>query len=803
MLSLRIALRRLARRPGGTLVALVLLGVGVGLSTAGFALAYGVLLRPLPYPEPDRLAVLWQVTKGEPAQLSYLDLSVLRHSRAFSAAAGVGGGRGTLMAGGSVDRVNALDVDADLFGMLGATPVAGRLLTKGDAGRPHAVISHRLWTTYFGGSPDAIGRTFELSGRSNTIVGVLPPRFDFELPMSNGATIVPNDVWTPLDPTEPIATNRSISTYQAIVKLAPGVSLAEAQASLDVAAAALAREYPATNTGRGFRLVALHDQIVGRTRNAIALLFGAGALMLLTACANLAGMALARLSGRRREIDVRRALGASRGRLIRESLIESLTIGLPGGAIGFALASWAVATIAGMPEVGLARVSAVRVDGAALAFACAVTVGAALLLAVLPMGVAGAIVDGLRDGGRGGSPTRRRLHRMLVAAEVAVAIVLVCGAALLGVSLIRLLGVDPGFDPSRTLAMRVSAYAARHPDRADVSAFFRDVVARVERLPGVEAAAASSALPMSGQLTMSGVTVQGAVRDPSETLGAGWQTVTPGFFRATGVPLIQGRDFGEQDVERRPHVVVINEALARRLFSGANAIGRRVALGPPPHDDWHEVIGVVGDVRHAGLALPAMPRAYDLFGQHWGRTMYVVGRASVLDWSAIDSAALAGSMRKAVGEIDSQAPVFEVSTLEALVDRSVASRRLTAFLAIVFGGAALFLAAIGVYGVVAASVAERTRELAVRVALGARRAHIVRLVAGEGFVLATAGLAAGAAGTLMAGRFLEAYLFGVAPADVSVFSGVTAVLLVATALALAVPLRRALGMNISEALKAE
>jgi putative ABC transport system permease protein len=791
-------LRRLASRPGGTVVGLVLLAVGVGLSTAGFALAYGVLLRPLPYPDADRLAVLWQVTKGDPVQLSYLDFSVLRSSPAFSAAAAMGGGRGTLMANGSVDRVNALDVDPELLGVLGATPVAGRLLTAADAGRPHALISHRLWNAYFGGSSEAIGRSFELSGRTITIVGVLPPGFDFEMPMSNGATVASNDIWTALDPNEPLATNRSISTYQAVVKLGPGVSLPEAQASVDVTAARLAREYPATNAGRDFRLVPLHDQIIGRTGDAIALLFGAGALMLLTACANLTGMSLARLSSRRREIDVRRALGASSGRLIRESLVESLTIAVPGGAIGFALAWVAVAAVSATPELQLARVGAIQVDAGAVAFACAATLGAALLLGVLPMRFAGSIADGLRDGGRAGSRTGRRLQRTLVAAEIAIAIVLVCGAALLGMSLIHLLRVDPGFDPSRSLAARVSAYAARHPARTDVASFFRDIVARVERLPGVEAAAAASALPMSGQLSMAGVTVEGVVRDPSETMAAGWQTVTPGFFRATGVPLVLGRDFAPHDVDRTPHVVVINEALARRIFPGTMPLGRRVALGPPPHDDWHEIIGVVGDVRHAGLGIPAMPRAYDLFGQHWGRTMYVVGRVA-----AGDPATLAASMRKAVGEVDSQAPVFEISTLEGLVDRSVAARRLTAILAITFGGAALFLAAIGIYGVVAASVAERTRELAVRVALGAQPAHIVRLIAGEGLTLAAVGLAAGAAGIIALGRFLEAYLFGIAPADLSVFSGAMAVLLVATALALFIPLRRALGVNIIESLKTE
>jgi putative ABC transport system permease protein len=791
-------LRLLARRPGGTIVGLVLLAVGVGLSTAGFALAYGVLLRPLPYPDADRLAVLWQVTKGTPAQISYLDFSVLRRSPAFSAAAAMGGGRGTLMANGSVDRVNALDIDPELLGLLGATPVAGRLLMTTDAGRPHAVISHRLWNAYFGGSTEAIGRSFELSGRTNTIVGVLPPGFDFEMPMSNGVTVAGNDIWTVLDPNEPLATNRSISTYQAVVRLAPGVSLQEAQASVDVTAAALAREYPATNAGRGFRLVPLHDQIVGRTRDAIGLLFGAGALMLLTSCANLAGMSLARLSSRRREIDVRRALGASNGRLIRESLVESLTIAIPGGAIGLALAWSAVAAVGATPELLLARAGAIRIDAAAIAFACAAALGAAVVLGLLPSRFAGSIADGLRDGGRAGNRSGRRLQRILVAAEVAMAIVLVCGAALLGVSMIRLLRVDPGFDPARSLAIRVSAYAARHPGRSEAAAFFRAVVDRIERLPGVESAAASSALPLSGQLTMAGVTLHGVTPDPSEAIAAGWQTVTPGFFRTTGVPLVHGRDFTLQDVDRTPHVVVINEALARRIFPGSNPLGRRIALGPPPHDDWHEIIGVGGDVRHAGLGLPPTPRAYDLFGQHWGRTMYVVARAS-----SGDATALAGGMRKAVAEVDVEAPVFEISTLEGLVDRSVAARRLTAILATAFGGAALFLAAIGVYGVVAASVSERTRELAVRVALGARRAHIVRLVAGEGLRMASAGLATGAAASIAAGRFLEAYLYGIAPSDLSVFSGVTAVLIVATALALVLPLRRALGMNVVESLKTD
>jgi putative ABC transport system permease protein len=798
VLSLRVALRRVARRPGGTIVAIILLGVGVGLSTAGFALAYGVLLRRLPYPDADRLAVIWQVTKGEPAQLSYLDFSTLRRSHAFNATAAIGGGRGTLTAGGSVDRVNALDVDPELLGTMGATPAAGRLLTSDDAGRPHAVISHRLWTTFFGGATEAIGRTFDLSGRAYTIVGVLPAGVDFEMPMSNGLTIAPNDVWTVLNPTDPLATNRSISTYQAIVRLATGVSLEEAQAGVDVSAAALAREYPATNADRTFRVVTLRDQIVGRTREAVVLLFCAGAMMLLTSCANLAGMSLARLPSRRREIDVRRALGATQGRLIRESLLESLSIAIPGGALGFILAWGAVGAVTSTPELQLVRVGSVRIDAAAGAFAVAATLAVAVLLALLAGRFAGSIAEGLRGGGRGSCGTGRQWQRMLVAAEVAIAVVLVCGAALLGISLIRLLQIDPGFDPSRSFAIRVSAYAARHPGRTEVATFFRDVVARIERLPGVETATASSALPMSGQLTMTGVRLEGAAADPSASMGAGWQTVMPGFFRTTRVRIVSGRDFVLQDVSRTPHVVVINEALARRLFPQGSPIGRRVALGPPPHDDWHEIIGVVGDVRHAGLGVPAMPRAYDLFGQHWGRTMYVVGRAA-----SEDPARLASSMRRAVAEVDEQAPVFEASTLEGLVSRSVAARRLSAILAIAFAAAALFLAAIGIYGVVAASVSERTRELAVRMALGARRGHIMRLVLGEGFSMAAAGLATGAAGTIVAGRFLEAYLVGVSAADISVLSSVTAVLIVATTLALVPPIRRALGMNVVESLKTD
>ena len=798
----RDAWRQLRRRPMVTLLAVLLMTIGIGASTAAFSVAYGVLVRAMPYPDADRLAVIWEQEKGQRGQISYPDFVDLRAAVPLDAAAALSSGRATLTAPGiEADRVNTVQADPALLPLLGARPALGRLLASTDQGQAVTLISHRLWRSALHGDPAIVGKALSVSGSAYTVVGVAAPGFDFELPVAAatlgaGFTIKDVDLWMAFNPQTDVIPNRSVSNYEAIVKLRPGQTIGSVQAALDVAASGLARAYPDTNRARSFAVVPLHESIVTMKASAIALAAAGSALVLIVACVNLISLFLGELPARRRDFALREALGASRSRLFRQVALESLLLAAAGGLAGLLLAHGLVRSFTAAAE--LPRLDAIRFDAPVGLFSMAVAAAAGLVARLLPMLRMEGASRGLRASVSGYGISAPRLRRALVTGQLALALLLSATAALFGLSFSHLLDVDPGFNPKRALSVRVSAYASRYPARADATRFFNDLVDRAAVLPGVAFAGAGSALPLTGSGAGTSVAVEGRVPPMADRPSAGWQTVTPGYFAAVGIPLRAGRDFTRADLDRQTHQVIVNQTLARLLFGDADPIGRRLVLGPEARSvDWHEIVGVVGDVHHTTLATAATPHVYDLFGQHWSRTLFLVARTPG------DPRALVPLIRGEVHRLDPQAPVFDVRSLDDIVDAAVDGRRASSLFASGLAGISLLLAALGVYGLLTSTVAARMREFGIRRALGSSSAQIVRLIFAEGAWLAAVGVPLGLALALASGRLIESQLFGVQAGNPRVLTIVAAILVSVAAAAACLPAHRAARIDPAVILKEE
>ena len=756
--DLRLGLRALVARPTFASATMLLTAIAVAATVIGSGLYYGILVRPLPYPNADRLAVLWQVSRGEATQISYPDLADLGADSVFETVSAMTGGRGSLRVNDDIHRINLIELEPTGFDMLGATPHTGRLLTAADADQPVAMVSHRLWTTVLGSDPEVVGKLIWLSGRDLTVVGVLREGFDVELPVPPAFRREKNDVWMVLQRRSPFLTRRDVSGYEALVRRAPGRSLRDAQSAADAIAARLAVAHPSTNTGRTFRVADLTDEVVARVRRPMVFVAVAAVVTLIIALVNLTILGLGRASDRAGELAIRRALGAGTFRLRRQLVTEYAVI----AGVGAAGGTWAAALIlealrhsdaAQLPRAGSAAVDMVSV-AAALVVALLVTI----TLATPPLRDR---FSTLHSGARVAGRRMQRVRRLLVGTEVALALTLATGGALLVLSLARLLAVDPGFTPAGAATARVSAYAARYPTRAATVQFFDDLVQTLRMRADVTAAAAGYSLPLSGQMTGTAVIGAGMPVSTGPAPTAGWQFVTPEYFAALGMQIRAGRDFTPQDRDRAGHVAIINEDLARAVFPGLDPIGRRIGVGGgEQRGDWHEVVGVVADVRHQALDVAPAPRVYDLFGQHFERTLYVVVRGRQADASS-----LVGAIKGAVRALDPEAPVFEAAALQELVNRSAAPRRLATVVATGLSLAAVLLALVGVSAVAAAAVAERVREIGVRAALGAAPRDLYRLILGEGAWTVAIGAAAGLFGSAGVVRLLDAQLFGTRVAD--------------------------------------
>jgi putative ABC transport system permease protein len=785
--DLRYGVRSLVRSRGFTLVAVLTLALGIGANTAIFSLVNGVLLRPLPYPHAERLVI---------APVSMPDFEDLRAaSRSFDDLAVWGSNRYSLGSDGAASEpVLGAIVSARFFPLLGG-PALGRVPGPGDQREKVAVIAHGLWQRRFGGDPGAMGRVIRLYGDPHTVIGVMPPEFQFPAARF--------EVWVPLEsamaasPAQ--AENRSLRIFRALGRLKPGVSLAQAQSEVDAIAGRLESVHPDTNQGFRFALAGAQERLVGPVRPALLALLGTVSLVLLIACANVANLLLVRARAREREIAIRTALGADRWRVVRQLLTESLILAGAGAALGVLLARWGLDVLPALsPDIP--RLSAVRVDPWVLAFTAAVALLTGVLFGLAPawQAVRTSATAGLREGGRGaaGSAGARRLRAALAVSEVALALVVLVGAGLLVKSLVRLLTVDPGFVADNLLTAHVPLTGAQRTGQQR-GALAAQIVERVGQIPGVAAVGGATGLPPVTPQRSTAFEVEG--REPSaQEERAFFIAATPGYFQALRTTVVDGRTFDERDVDGAPEVVLVNRTLARRLFGETPAVGRRLKLRNPEQGDaWRTIVGVVADVRYAGLDDPGGACIYTPFAQTPFFWTYLMVRTTGAPRS------VESSVRAAVSSVDPLIEVAELATMDDVIAGSVAQPRFNVVLISSFAGLALVLAAVGIYGVISYSAGQRTREIGVRMALGASRTDVLRLVTVEGLRMAVLGVALGLLAAAAASRLLQQLLFEVGTTDGATYAGAGAVLLVIALFASAVPALRASRLAPMAALRTE
>jgi putative ABC transport system permease protein len=796
--DLRYSIRILTRSPAFSIAALLALALGTGANTAIFSVVHAVLLEPLPYPAPDRLVMLWQDmrARGGPAREwatpgNYFDWKA--ETPVFEHVAAIGGWAPALTGAGEPEQLVGAQVTATYFDVLGVPPLLGRaFLPEEDV--PGAervvVIAHDLWQRRLAGDPGVVGRTVTLDGEPHAVVGIMPPGF-------RPAVLAAAQIWRPrrMNAANP---SRGAVILRVVARLRADVSVDQARTRLASAAQRLERQYPDWNTKVGFVVERLHDQVVGDVRPALLVLLGAVGFVLLIACANVANLLLARASSRTREIAVRLALGARRGRVIRQLLTESLVLAVAGGAAGLLVAFWGVDLLMAFVPAGGPLNREVGLDVPVLIFTAVVT-----LLTGLAFGVAPALqtsrpdmAASLKEGGKhGASAGTRRLRRALVAAEVAVAITLLVGAGLLARSFVNLQGTYLGFDPAGVLVASVSPPSARYPEDPQRVAFYDRLIERAAALPGVRTAALTSIIPLAiGDSDMSFL-IEG-VPPPAtgEDYPVGWyRIVSPGYFDTLRLPLARGRTFEES--EPAP-VFVVNEAMVRKYWPAEDPLGRRIRLSR--NGPWFTLVGVVGDVRQRGARETPQPQMYFPY-----RQFIEPGAVVVALRTDGDPLALASSLRSAVREIDADLPVYGVARLDELVSGSVAQPRFVMLLVVVFAALALSLAAVGIYGVMSYTVVQRTGELGVRMALGASPGDLFRLLLGDALRVTAAGLAIGCGAALLLGRTMRGLLFGVSSADPLTFAATTAFLLGVALLASYLPARRATRVDPLLALRTE
>ncbi len=808
--DLRYGARMLMKQPGFTLIAVLTLALGIGANTAIFSVIDGLLFRALPYAEPERLALIWgkHAQQGEQQQqVSYLDFADIRQQRdIFDEAAAIFIQSLTLSEQGGAERFRGMLVSANFFRLLGVEAIRGRAFSPEEEQPGHdkvVVISHRLWQNRFGAAEDIIGRKLKVNDESLTVVGVMPAGFDLEFPLTPAFRIEDNDLWLPLTSAHRLAGSRGIYTYEVIARLQQGVELTQARAALKAIGQRLEQSYPDTNKGRSFDLVSLQEQMTGDVRPLLLILLAAVGAVLLIACVNVAGLLLGRASVRQKEIAIRAALGAGRGRLARQLLTESLLLALMGGVAGLLLAWWLVDALVNFPGLNLPRAEVVGIDARVLGFSFGLALVTGLLFGLIPalMAARPDLQQMLKDGG--GRTTAgagsRRLRSLLIVAEVSLAFLLLVGAGLLAGSFVSLLNVKVGFNTERLLTFVVSLPAARASQTPQRVGFYQQLQSRLASLPEVESVGIVSSLPLSGHNNGSAVIVEGRPLPAGEQAPTiGWQSASPGYFKTIGIPILRGRNFTAEDAARSQRVALINESLARRVFPNEDPIGKRVSFGAPrTQADWRELIGVVGDARHHTLEIEPEPRAYDLFEQSSSGSMFIVVR------TAGDPSRLANAARHQARELEPEAPVYLMATMDELVARSTATRRFSMLLVGGFALIALLLAAVGIYGVLSFAVSERRQEIGIRMALGAGRFDILRLVVGQALALTLAGMLIGLAGSLLLTRFMTNLLYGVSPTDPQILLLVATALTLVALLACYIPARRATKVDPMIALRHE
>jgi putative ABC transport system permease protein len=787
--DVRFALRTLASHPGLTAVALLTLALGIGANTAMFSVVDGVLLKPLPLPQPDEVQVVWAKieSKGYPrftvSPPDFVDWKA--QAKSFEALAAVDADRLNLTGEGEPEVLAVGKVSADFFRVIALPFPLGRGFSPAEdvPGKGQvAVLSHALWQRRFGSDPRIVGKAVRLDGVSHTVVGVAPAGFD-----------LPNDrdLWVPLalenDPSQ-----RGAHYLVVFGRLKDGVTTAQATAEMAGIAGRLEKQFPDTNTGVSAYAVPLQENTVQNIRQALLVLLAAVAAVLLIACLNVANLLLARLTARSRELALRTALGAGRSRLMRQLLTESLVLALGGGVLGAALAVWGTRLLVAMNADNIPRAETIGIDGRVLAFTLALSLGTGLLFGLFPalQRPERDLHASLKEGGRGlsGSGGAKLARQGLVLAEIALALVLLVGAGLLLRSFATLHGVDPGFRSGGVLTLEVAPPQFKYPDEAQQAAFYERLLARLAALPGVEHAASALPLPLDGNGFMLTYQIEGRpAAAPGQEPVAAIRVVSPDFFQALGVPVVRGRAFTAEDRIDSEPVAVVNRAFVERELKGQDPLGKRLTFedAADPTARWLTIVGVAGDVRHRALSQDPAAEVY------WAQLQSPQRGSTVVVQTAGDPASLAPAVRAAVGEIDADLPVNRVRTLDEVVAESLASSRFNAVLFALFAGLALALAAVGVYGVVSYAVAQRTHEIGVRMALGAGRREVVGMILRQGMGTVLWGVAVGLVGAYFAARLLAGLVYGVSPHDLPTFVAVALALAGVALLANVVPARRA------------
>jgi putative ABC transport system permease protein len=816
--DLRFAGRTLLKRPAFTFIAVLTLALGIGANTAIFSVVNSVLLADLPFGNPERLTVVWasnpELAKkvGLPDMLpvSPGDFYDWKTAGAFEKMAMMRADRLSLTGEGEPEQLSLVAVTGELFQALGTPALAGRAIQPGDdeGSKPTVVVlSHALWQRRFGGDRSVIGKTVRLDGNPLTVAGVMPPDFVFprgaEMPSGFGFAAEP-DGWYPMAMTPEQRQHRGNRSQVAIGLLKPGTGIGAAQAEMDAISDRIEKAYP---EGRGWRsrVEPLREQLVGNVRPALLILLGAVGVVLLVACVNVANLLLAQAAARQKEIAVRTALGAGRVRMVRQLLTESALLALLGGAFGILLAFWGLRALAVWIPDNVPVSSEIPLDGRVLAFALTATFLAGALAGLVPafQMTRPDLAETLRDGTRAGSGTSRggRTRSLLVVLETALAVLLVVGAGLLMRSFASLLAVDPGFRPEGVLTLNVALPATKYEERAKRAAFADAVVERLRGIPGVTAAGMVSNLPMSGEENIDAVTIEGAPPPkPDEIPLADYRSVTPGYFEALGVRLLQGRVFNQGDGAQAPLAAVIDQTMAQAYWPDTDPVGKRFSRGLPDDNEepvWMTVVGVVDNVRHSGLHVDPRPQMYFPQAQSPASSMYFTVRTSR------DPEGLIADARAAVFAVDRDQPVTKIRTMEQVVSESLAGRRFNMVLLGIFAGLALVLAAVGIYGITSYSVVQRTREMGLRMALGAQPWTVLALVLREAGKLTALGLAAGLVLALVATRVMSSLLFGVGSTDPTTFAAVAVGLAVVALLAAYMPGRRATQVDPMVALRAD
>ena len=805
--DLRYGLRVLAKNPSFTAIAIITLALGIGANTAIFSVVNAALLRPLPYENPGRLVYVWSAEKARGINQSTVSMPDLRdwreQNRVFAGIAGWWSGTYNLSGGDEPQQVDGWTVSPNFFDVFGARPELGRTFVRDEeqgAKDRVVVLSHSLWIGSFGGDRRILGRTITLDGESLDVVGVMPAEFSSPFPDVQ--------LWVPWPARAEALAPRGSRFMRVIARLKPGVTIERAQADMETVARRLEQTYQ-EDAGVTAYLVPAALQITGSVRPALLVLLGAVGFVLLIGCANLANLLLARSAAREKEFAVRAALGAGRWELVRQLLTESVLLSVLGGTVGILLAAWGIRYLRLILATQIPRAQEIGLDGRVLLFTVALSLLTGLAFGLFPAlrSFKGQLNDSLKEGGRGwgsGVPGRR-VRDLLVVCEMALALVLLAGAGLLLNSFQRLRAIDPGFNPDKVLTCQVSLPSSKYKN-PQIVFFFQQLLERVRALPGVKAAGGTMTMPLrnSGGGYWSGLNIEGRPAVSRQSIPiVSFAQVTPGYFLAMGIPVLKGREFNNVDnTDQSPKVAIVNATLARRFFSDSDPIGKRICMGEDASKGpWLTVVGVVGDAALQSLTDPRFPQVFSPHAQ--GVEGGPAGNMELALRTSSDPVSLAGAVGNAVHELDKDQSVANIQTLNQVVSASLAQPRLNTLLLAGFAALALLLAAIGIYGLMSYSVELRTREIGIRMALGAERVDVLRLVVRRGMILALAGAAIGLVGALILARLLSSLLYGVQPSDPPTYVAVLVVLVGMALFASYIPARRATKVDPMVALRHE